>query len=124
MLFRSHNSLGEDIAKYTGTGQAKFSADDVFLVEHTSGNVIIPSDELLPGYYYQNTIIGRESNNSVTFSSTQIIVTNLLDEEKVYYSPVSYYDFENEKNEKNKSIRVLDQPYAKKVANIVRDLLE
>jgi hypothetical protein len=36
---------------------------------------------------------------------------NINEGEQVYWSPVTYYDFETFKNEYNKTIRVLDNRY-------------
>ena len=69
-------------------------------------------------------IYGTESgvNNSIYTSS--LYAQNFDSDEEAYYSAVTYYDYEVEKNESKKSIKVLDQPYAKQTANILKKLLK
>jgi hypothetical protein len=69
-------------------------------------------------------IYGRESGCNTSFAtvngeyvSVEMISENLKPEEEIYWTSVTYYDFENEKNEFNKTIRVLDARYASDFSN-------
>lgn len=104
-----------------GKGQVSKAANNYVYVQHVSG-------------YYQETdsltinerafIYGTESlvNTSVTEATT--IVSNIEDEELVYWSAYTYMDFEKEKNEFNKSIRVIDKDMAETAVNNLTELLE
>lgn len=69
-------------------------------------------------------IYGTESGVNNSIGSSSLYAQTLSPEEAGYYSAVTYFDYENERNESKKSIRVLDQPYAKKTANIIKKLLK
>jgi hypothetical protein len=69
-----------------------------------------------------NTAFGMYSNGS--YMPSRIISQNLDPSEEVYWAPVSCYDYENEKNEFNKTIRVLDSRYAPTAIKNLADLLE
>lgn len=69
-------------------------------------------------------IYGTESGVNNSIYSSSLYAQTFEPNEAAYYSAVTYYDFENEKNESKKSIRVLDQRYAKQTANIIKNLLK
>lgn len=69
-------------------------------------------------------IYGTESGVNTSISSSTVYAQNFDSEEASYYSAVTYYDYEVEKNESKKSIKVLDQKYAKQTSNIVKKLLK
>ena len=49
---------------------------------------------------------------------------NIAEEELVYWKPITYYDYEVERNEYNKSIRVIDSNQASVAVDNLRVLLE
>lgn len=80
------------------------------------GNTINPATS---GYVY-----GTESGVNTVFTATTLQANNLRLEEQQYWTPVYYYDYENEKNEFNKTIRVLDNRLSTTISNNLRDLLK
>jgi hypothetical protein len=106
--------IGGNAAK----GQIAGIADGKVYVHHLSGSEdYISFDE-------NSYIVGEESSLSASISGSQFITQNISDEASIYWSEVSYYDFENERNEYNKSIRVLQKNIAPLMANNLRDLLK
>ena len=69
-------------------------------------------------------VYGTESGVNTSITSSVLYSSNLLPEEQSYFSPVNYYDYEREKNEANKSIKVVQSQYASKVANSLKGLLK
>jgi hypothetical protein len=68
-----------------------------------------------------NTAFGIYSNG--TYIPSRIVSENLDPSEEAYWKSVSYYDYENEKNEYNKTIRVLDSRYASTAVKNLTELL-
>jgi hypothetical protein len=76
-------------------------------------------------------VYGMESSVNSAFSTypngffipSKVVCENLDITEDVYWTPVSYYDWENEQNEYNKAIRVLDARYAPLVVKNLGELL-
>ena len=102
----------------TAKGQIAGVADGKVYVHHLSG-----SEDYI-SFDGNSYIVGEESSLSASISGSQFITQNISDEASIYWSEVSYYDFENERNEYNKSIRVLQKNIAPLMANNLRDLLK
>lgn len=70
---------------------------------------------------------GQTSGNEVSIISTDDLVvtkySNVPDDELIYYSPVYAYDYEQEKNEANKSIKLLNNSYSTQVSVELTNLL-
>ena len=56
-------------------------------------------------------IVGQESGNMIDFNSIKINAVNVSYDEIVYWKSVSYYEVEDEKNQGNKTIRVMQPQY-------------
>ena len=118
---------------HVGHGQLLSIKGNTIYIHHTSGTTLANTTVHVSSSSY---IYGTESGANVAFASnvdslgnvTFIDPINCVDnfqpEEVVYYSPVSYYDFEREKNEFNKTIDVLDSTYAKEMAVNQKKLLK
>ena len=106
----------------TGSGQVAGTANNIVYLRHTSG-VTLPNYPAITitGNSY---IFGTESNVNTVFTNAVSSANNLLEEEIVYWSPVSCYDYENTRNEYNKTIQVLDSAYAAQTSKIVSGLLK
>ena len=52
------------------------------------------------------------------------MTTNIDPSEEIYWKAVTYYDYENEKNQYNKTVRVLDKNFAQQISNNLRDLMK
>lgn len=72
----------------------------------------------------ESYILGSESRANTNIISTTVLVNNIPDEEVIYWKPVSYYDYEYEKNEYYKTIRVMESNLKYNAVENLKDLLE
>jgi len=131
-----------DSEMHSGKGQVAGFTDTTVIVQHTSGFVIPGTDGTLMFDLNDpiSTITGLKSK-AVTgiISGSAFLIDKgrgyeengdpILDrlisiDEIEYWSPVYIYDYENELNEKNKSIRVLNSSYAPQMAINLKNLLK
>ena len=105
----------------TGQGQILSTTDSKIYVQHTSG-VTLENQTVNIGE--NSYIYGQESKVNTAFTSSTNIIDNLLPEEEVYWSPMTYYDYEINKNEYNKTLKVLDKAYSKQVSNNLKEFLK
>lgn len=101
------------MSQIIGGAQVTFSNSTVVMVQNISGNTS-PT----------NKILGETSNTLATITDTDILQENLTDDEAVYWSPVYYYEYEQEKNEKNKNVQILDSTFSLEVAEELRGILK
>ena len=87
------------------------------LGELSNGVIIQSYDSTGPA---ANVTLHLSSSNTQANSWT---ITNISDEEYVYWTPVTYYDIEKERNEANRIIKTVDGPMAIKVADRLEDEL-
>lgn len=129
-----------DVYQNKGTAEIIHIEDNVDPITgiHTINNLIVQHNygTTIPGQgtaslqydfdnnFFLSKIIGKESGQVGRINSVEVIVENLTNDEIVYWNPVSYYDMENEKNEGNRSIRVLQSNLAPKYIKNVKDLLK
>lgn len=102
--------------EYSGKGQIAFSNSTIVSIQHTEG---ITYSSTLNGYLY-----GNESKSNTLFSSSTLVMNNIPATETKYYSRVYIYDIENEKNEQNKTIRLLSKSYSMQTAKELKNLLK
>jgi hypothetical protein len=105
----------------TGRGQVASVIDGYVYLQHLSGTTETSNTVSVTA---NSTIYGTDSGVNTSFTSVTECAKNMLDEEEVYYTGVTYFDYEVERNEANKTIRVLDADYAKDVASKVKKLLK
>jgi hypothetical protein len=126
-----------DTDNHSGRGQVAGFTNTTVIVQHTSGFVIPGADGTITG---SSSITGSESGASAIISSGSaflidkgrgyddngdLILDRLISIDEIeYWSPVYIYDYENELNEKNKSIRVLNSSYAPQMAINLKNLLK
>jgi hypothetical protein len=103
-------------SSYIGYGQVAASANNKLYLQHVSGTFFSSPSV---GYVY-----GTESGVNTVFTAVTAVSNNISEGELVYWTPVTYYDYEYSKNEYNKSIRVLDSKYAQQAADNLKDLLK
>ena len=96
-----------------GEGEIEYANSSVVKIKNISGNTSAT-----------NTIRGDNSNTLATITSSNIQFENITDSEAVYWSPVYYYDYEVELNEKNKNIKLLNNNYALQTAEQLRKILK
>lgn len=100
-----------------GVGQIAAANTTVVTLQHLSG--FIDTGTISGSYLY-----GRESKSNTVFTTATVVANNIPSSESVYWSAVTYYDYENEINEKNKSINVLNSTYSTAAARQLKDLLK
>jgi hypothetical protein len=107
------NFIKDEICKvyFTGAtaqGQVLSFSNTSLHLQHVSGE-----------YVYSNSgyIVGTESGSNVTFNTASLVIKNIPDEELIYWSPVTYYEYEMKKNEYNKTLRVIDKVYTQKLSD-------
>jgi hypothetical protein len=100
-----------------GVGQVAYANTTVVTLQHLSG--FINTGTISSSYLY-----GRESKSNTAFTSATLVANNIPAAESVYWSSVTYYDYENEINERNKSINVLNSTYSTTAAKQLKDLLK
>jgi hypothetical protein len=100
----------------TGRGQILFTNTSIVNIQHLSGTTVLG----LSGY-----LNGNESFINASFTSATLIANNIpSSSQQIYWSPVSYYDYENEINERNKSIQVLNSRYSSQISSQLDTLLQ
>jgi len=102
-----------------GTGQFIKSSNTEIYVQHVSG-FYDESDTLSisNGYIY-----GTKSFVNTSVTEVNSITTNIPDDELNYYTAISYYDYEEEKNDYNSSIKVIEKNYTEQIINNFNELM-
>jgi hypothetical protein len=105
----------------TGKGQIlkadTSTGNGAIFIQHVSG-------------YYANTpnivsyIYGTESKINAHMYSVTYVANNLPDTEQNYWKALTYYDYETDKNEFNKSIRILDNRFSHTAIQNFKDLMK
>ena len=106
----------KDANNTTANAQVIFSNSSVIVAEHVLGytNSAISSNSY---------VFGTESNSNTNIYSVSISASNIPIGEEVYWSPVYIYDYENEKNEEKRTIRLLGNNYSSLISNQLKDIL-
>ena len=95
-----------------GTGEVITSNSSAVIIKNISGYTT--------NNYY---IVGETSNTSAIFSTANTIVENISNSEFVYWTAVTYYEYEKQKNEANKTIRLIDTNYSLQISEDLRTKL-
>jgi hypothetical protein len=107
--------IPNEVVNLSGNGQAQFiqANSGLLAVQHTFGNTTITG-----GYIY-----GTQSGANIAITSTNTVVQVIPLSEEAYWSPVYNYDMENEKNQGNRTIRVMQPQYVPQfIKNFKADL--
>ena len=100
----------------TGRGQVAFANTTHLTIQHTvstvTGTVVGTC-----------TLAGRESSKTTAFTAVTTLANNITSDESVYWSPVTYYEYESNVNERNKSIRLLNSGYSDQVSRQLKELM-
>lgn len=127
-ITQSTNKIVEiDISNVSGIG---FQNDEKvqqssniygFVVHKTSTSVIIKnvSGVFTPGA----SIIGKITNTTARCDRANVLSTSIDDSEVIYWSAVSYYDYEEEENEKKRSINLLSPRYSQMAKTELKSLM-
>lgn len=122
-VVNSNGFINDEICKITdtygnqiGQGQVVSVVNNIIYLQHISGTSVFTDSNY--------TINGQESKSTTIINSSLLIQDNLLPEEEIYWSPVSYYQYEINKNAYNKTIKVLNNTYAKQIADNLTSILK
>lgn len=102
----------------SGRGQVTFANSSVVQLHHLSGAF---TANTITGNTY---IKGLESKSNTAVTAISVIANNVPLTETLYWSPVTYLDYESDLNERNKSIQVLNAAYSKQISNQLKKLLK
>lgn len=102
----------------TGTGQVAFANTTTLVLQNLAGTVTTGT---ITGSSY---VYGRESTTNTIFTTATSVANLIPATESAYWSPVTYYDYENSINERNKSILVLKSQYGPRVARQLKEVLK
>lgn len=105
---------------YSGKGQVLKASNNMLYLQHVSGN-FVQNDEVIVGV--SSYIYGNESKTNTSFSNSTLVSSNIPEGEESYWKAVTYYEYEHEKNEFNKSIRVIDSNYKQAMVDNLTDLM-
>jgi hypothetical protein len=75
---------------------------------NTSG-IVVTGNSYIYGTESQVNVAISIVENESTNDAVLVVANNIPADEEIYWEGVTYYDFENEKNEYNKTIRVMDK---------------
>lgn len=104
----------------SGKGQVLSVQGDTIYIQHVSGQYFTTETvDTDPGSY----IYGRESETKSLFTNFAYVANCIPDAELIYWREVSCFDYENEKNEFNKTVSVLDSRFAKTMSDNLRILM-
>ena len=104
-----------------GKGQIVSTSNNKIMMQHVSGTYKSSNEVIITVNSY---IYGHESEANTTFTNSNELVTNINANEEIYWTPVTYLDYENEKNEYNKSIRVIDNTLSQTMADNLKTLMK
>ena len=110
--------LGEG---YIGKGQVISTTDTNVYLQHVYGSYYTNDTLSISASSY---IYGTESNCNAAVTAVSPIANNISEEELIYWTPITYHDYEQEKNEYNKTVRLIDSTQSDKAVENVRVLLE
>ena len=103
------------VSTVSGSGQILASNSTTVTIQHTSGYV----DTVVSGYSFVTTdsyVYGNESEANCVITSLSSLANNISNTEAIYWSPVTIYEEEYEKNMKNKTIRLIDSGVARDIS--------
>lgn len=104
-----------------GRGQVVLSTNTHLYLQHVSGTFYTSDTVTLSSNSY---VYGIESKANSVITSISAISNNIAEDETIYWKPITYYEYETEKNEYNKSIRVMDKDNVYTAVDNLRVLLE
>ena len=107
--------VGQDAS--VGVGEVIFANSSVLKIKNVSGNTSANSTVL-------KTIVGESSSANCLANSVSIIAENFSEDEAVFWSPISAYDYEMEQNEQKKQLRILGNDVVYEAINNIREKIQ
>lgn len=108
----------------TGRGQVVATSNTHIYLQHVSGIYDANTDSGAVVSNGVSYLYGSESGTNSFFVGVDLISNTTNDEEYAYYKPVTYYDYEFNRNEYNKSVRIMDKDLAQVASDNLRDLMK
>lgn len=105
----------------TGTAQVLSISNTSVYLQHTQGVTLSNTTVTITGASY---IYGRESEVNTAFSNSSLISENIVDEEEVYWKPIYAWDYEEEKNNFNKTVRLIDNNFTYEIVTQFKKLMD
>jgi len=105
-------------ANSTGRGQVNFSNSSIVVLKNLFDNT---SNGTITANSY---LYGRESKANTVFTNTTSLANNIPSSEVTYWDPVTYFQYELEINEKNKSIQILEKRHSTQISKELKRLMK
>jgi len=86
----------------------------------SSGNIVV---EKIQGAFANTATTNYDQTSSATITSSSIITKAIPDNETVYWTPVSAFDYEEEINNQRKTIYILDKIYLDQIELEMKGML-
>jgi len=109
-------SLYSDEAHRIGGGEISNIADGFLFIKNIDGAPEL--EQISFGFPFIGTV------DPVPVDKIDLVYTAISNDEGVFWSPVTFYDIENEKNTYNRSIRILDASQVMPAMENIRKLLQ
>lgn len=89
----------------TGGAEVIVSNSSTLMVHHTQGNTAANTSHVL-------TLIGETSTTEATTDNVTVLASIVTNSDSRFWSRVSFFDWENEQNERRKHLKILDKRFA------------
>lgn len=89
-----------NLANRVGGGEVTAVSNTYIMIKNIDG-----------GYANNNVVTGETSQIPQTITNVDLVYEAITDDEGVFWSPVTFYDIENERNAYNRTINILDRNY-------------
>lgn len=103
---------------YIASGVVSYSNTTYLTVKHVDGAFNASNSTVL------TTISATGSNSTANAQTVTIISSNIPTTEYTYWSPVSAFDYEQERNFKNKEITLIDNRYKNTMENELKKIMK
>ena len=99
-------------ANVLGSGEIDYASNNTIIIKNVTGNVVA------------NNTLTNDTTNFANVTTAQITFINIPDSEFVYWKPVTFYDYEFNRNEANRKIKILNSNYAITVSDNLSKLMK
>ena len=93
------------------------------VVQYSNTDIVLQHIISYNGAITTGTITGQQSGATGAYTAISYLANNITSDVAAYWEPVYYYDYENEKNNGNRSIRFMQPQYVPSYIKNVKDLL-
>lgn len=106
---------------YQGKGQVLKTTNTEVYLQHVSGYFTTDQNVSIGA---NSVIVGSESKVNTAFSNVVVLSENIPAEEYAYWRAETYFDYETERNEYNKTIRVLDSEFKQVISDNLKEKMK